>query len=612
MRQSTSTVQGKVDFLLIRRVIPYLWPADSLRLRILVAISMMLLVVAKITSVAAPFFFRNAVDGLINTSAMTEKELAAVVIVGTPIAYILGYGIAKFSGVFLAQVRDLLFANVAQRALRLLAIQAFSHIHELSIRFHIQRKTGALSKIIDRGVKAIDFLLRFLLFNFVPLILELLMVIGVFYVKFGLSYSLVIIATVVLYMLATFWITDWRVRIRAKMNEQDTLASQRIMDSLLNFETVKYFCAEKSESEQYKNVLESYSSYAVKIARSLAVLNSIQSFIMVVGLMVVMFMAASLVQTGEFTVGEFVMINAFMIQITMPLNFLGTVYREIRQSLVDMKEMFLVLDEKPEVQDLPEAQELVISKGNIEFRNVNFGYFDNQKIIHDVSFTVSSGRMLAIIGKSGGGKSTLMRLLLRFYDVSSGKIFIDDQDIRTVKQGSLRSVLGVVSQDIVLFNDSIYYNIAYARPDADENEIYESARIACIHDTIINLPHGYQTIVGERGLKLSTGEKQRIAVARAILRDPKILIFDEATASLDTHTESTIQRSLSKIRQDRTVLVIAHRLSTIIGADEILVLQDGGIAERGTHSVLMEKQGLYYQMWQKQSHENLQNDDGNT
>ncbi|BBU57001.1 metal ABC transporter permease [Mameliella alba] len=512
----------------------------------------------------------------------------------------LAYGMARLMTVGFQQLRDAVFAKVGQRALRRLALETFTHIHRLSMRYHITRKTGGLSRIIERGVKGVEFLLRFLLFSIGPLMLELILVAAVLFYLFDVWYLVVVVGVIALYVAFTFKVTEWRVKLRREMNKQDTDANQKAIDSLLNFETVKYFGAEAREAARYDRAMQGYEQAAIKTATSLAMLNVGQSLIITSGLVAVMVMAAVGVQNGALTVGDFVMVNAYMIQITMPLNFLGTVYREIRQALVDMGEMFDLLEQPREVSDKPGAPKLAVSGGVVEFAGVRFGYDPTRPILKGIDVTVGAGENVALVGPSGSGKSTIGRLLFRFYDVEGGAIRIDGQDLRDVTQDSLHAAIGVVPQDTVLFNDTIRYNIAYGRDGASDDEIVAAAKAAQIHSFIESLPEGYDTQVGERGLKLSGGEKQRVGIARTLLKDPPILLLDEATSALDTETEASIQDALRRAGEGRTVITIAHRLSTIADADRIVVLQEGEVVEQGTHDALLAQGGRYAALWARQ------------
>jgi ATP-binding cassette subfamily B protein len=569
-----------------------LWPKDRFDFRIRVISALVLLVLAKVVINFAPFLYREAVNALTETGN-SPFLLGAV---GMTVAY----GSARILSRGFEQLRDVVFAAVAQRAFRNLALETFQHIHKLSLRYHISRKTGALSRVIERGVKGLEFLLRFLLFSIGPLVLELLMIAGIMLFWFDYSYLSVIIVMIAAYIWFTFKVTEWRVKIRKFMNDQDTDANQKAIDSLLNYETVKYFSAEEREAKRYDGAIKLYEKAALTTAYSLAFLNFGQSIIITVGLIIVMVMAALGVQSGHLTVGDFVMVNAYMIQITMPLNFLGTVYREIRQGLVDMGEMFDLLEQPTEILDSENAAELKISRGHISLEKITFGYDKSRPIIKNVSFEIQPRETIAIVGPSGSGKSTIGRLLFRFYDAQKGSIKIDGQDIRDITQESLHSSIGVVPQDTVLFNDTIYYNIAYGLDNASQAAVEKAAKDAQIHDFILSLPEGYETTVGERGLKLSGGEKQRVGIARTLLKNPPILLLDEATSALDTETEHEIRDALTNASKGRSVLTIAHRLSTIADADKIIVLENGVIVEMGTHEALLNKKGRYYSFWTKQ------------
>ena len=576
----------------ILRVVPYLWPKDRFDFRVKVISALVLLVLAKAVINFAPFLYREAVNALTETGN-SPFLLGAV---GMTVAY----GGARILSRGFEQLRDVVFAAVAQRAFRNLALETFQHIHKLSLRYHISRKTGALSRVIERGVKGLEFLLRFLLFSVGPLVLELLIIAGIMFFWFDYLYLTVIIVMIAVYIWFTFKVTEWRVKIRKIMNDQDTDANQKAIDSLLNYETVKYFSAEEREANRYDGAIKQYEKAALTTAYSLAFLNFGQSLIITAGLIIVMVMAALGVQSGYLTVGDFVMVNAYMIQITMPLNFLGTVYREIRQGLVDMGEMFDLLEQPVEILDSENASELKITDGHILFENVTFGYNKSRLIIQNVSIEINSRETIAIVGPSGSGKSTIGRLLFRFYDAQQGSIKIDGQDIRDVTQESLHRSIGVVPQDTVLFNDTIYYNIAYGLDNASRAEVEKAAKDAQIHDFILSLPDGYETTVGERGLKLSGGEKQRVGIARTLLKNPPILLLDEATSALDTETEREIREALTNASKGRSVLTIAHRLSTIADADRIIVLENGSVVEIGTHEALLSKRGRYYSLWTKQ------------
>ncbi|SMX27977.1 Putative multidrug export ATP-binding/permease protein [Pelagimonas phthalicica] len=575
----------------IRRVWPYLWPdgKDWVKRRVVIALSLLLL--AKLISVSTPLFYKQAVDAL--GGDVPDLAIGAV-------GLTLAYGLARLMTVGFQQLRDAVFAKVGQRALRALALETFTHIHRLSMRYHISRKTGGLSRIIERGVKGVEFLLRFLLFSIGPLALELVLVGIVLFWMFDIWYLAVVSFVIAAYVAFTFKVTEWRVKLRRKMNAQDTDANQKAIDSLLNFETVKYFGAEAREAARYDEAMKGYEEAAIKTSTSLAMLNFGQSLIITSGLVAVMVMAAIGVQNGALTVGDFVMVNAYMIQITMPLNFLGTVYREIRQALVDMGEMFNLLEQPREVSDKPGAPELQVDGGVVAFENIAFGYEDTRPILKDVSVHVGAGESVALVGASGSGKSTIGRLLFRFYDVGAGAVTIDGQDVRDVTQDSLHAAIGVVPQDTVLFNDTIRYNIAYGRDGASEDEIIQAAKDAQIHDFIAALPDGYDTTVGERGLKLSGGEKQRVGIARTLLKNPPILLLDEATSALDTETEASIQSALKRAGEGRTVITIAHRLSTVADADRIVVLHAGEVVEEGTHEELLARSGRYAHLWAMQ------------
>ncbi|WP_207483872.1 ABCB family ABC transporter ATP-binding protein/permease [Arenibaculum pallidiluteum] len=575
----------------VRALLPYLWPAGQWGLRSRVVVALACLVVAKLANVYVPVLYKHAVDALSGGAGL---------VVAVPLGVILAYGLARVTALGFGELRDAIFAKVAQRAIRSVALNVFRHLHALSLRFHLERQTGGLSRSIERGTRAIQTLLSFMLFNILPTLLEILLVCGILWGLFDVWFALATFVTVVAYIAYTLAITEWRLKFRREMNEQDNRANTKAIDSLLNFETVKYFGNEEHEARRYDSALQSYETAAVKSQVSLSLLNIGQAAIIAAGLTAVMWMAARGIANGTMTVGDFVLVNTYLLQLYQPLNFFGFVYREIKQALIDMEKMFELMGVDREVADRPGAADLATAGGTVAFEDVAFGYDPRRPILKGVSFTVPAGRTVAIVGPSGAGKSTVSRLLFRFYDVSGGRILIDGQDIRDVTQKSLRGAIGIVPQDTVLFNDTIYYNIAYGRPSASPAEVEQAARLAHIHDFVMALPDGYQTTVGERGLKLSGGEKQRVAIARAILKAPAILLFDEATSALDTRTEREIQSSLREVSRGRTTLVIAHRLSTVIDADEILVLEQGRVAERGSHGELLAMGGRYAAMWHQQ------------
>lgn len=577
----------------IRSLLPYLWPAGELGLRVRVVIAMIFLVAAKGTNVAVPIFYKEAVDSLTIEKGV---ELALTV----PIALLIGYGIARVMAQAFGELRDAVFTKVAQRAIRLAGLKTFRHLHQLSLRFHLERKTGGISRAVERGTKGIEFLLRFMLFNILPTLLEIALICGVLWYLYGPTYALLTLATLTVYILWTTLITEWRLKFRRTMNEMDGEATTKAIDSLLNFETVKYFGNEDHEANRFDRALQTYEQAAVRSGTSLALLNIGQGVIIACGVSGAMIMAGYGVVNGSMTIGDFVLVNSYLIQIFMPLNFLGFVYREIKRSLIDMEAMFELLQENPDIADNENAKPLERGPGAVRFENVAFAYDPRREILKSISFDIPAGTKLAIVGPSGAGKSTISRLLYRFYDATSGSISIDGQDTRLVTQKSLRAAIGIVPQDTVLFNDTVYYNIAYGDPTASPAEVEEAAKLAKIHDFIMSLPDGYQSKVGERGLKLSGGEKQRVAIARTILKNPCILVFDEATSALDSRTEQDILASFKDVSRDRTTLTIAHRLSTVIDADEILVLQAGDVVERGTHADLLTMNGVYADMWARQ------------
>ena len=574
----------------LKSLAPYLWPRDSFELRARVVLAVAFLLAGKLVNIYVPLLYKHAVDALSPSNA----------VITVPIALIVAYGVARVMSQGFNELRNAVFAKVSQRAIRQLALRAFRHVIALSLRYHLERRTGGLSRAIERGTAGIDFLLSFMLFNVVPTLFEILLVCGILWRLFNWTFAAVTLATIVLYISFTFSITDWRVRFRREMNERNSEANTKAVDGMLNFETVKYFANEEHEAQRYDAALQAYERAAVKSETTLTLLNLGQGMIIAAGLVGIMTLAARGVAAAEMTVGDFVLVNAYLIQLYTPLNFLGMVYRNIKQSLTDLEQMLELLAVKPEIEDRPGAPALIVGRGVVAFRRVDFRYDVRRPILSDVDFRVPPGAQVAIVGPSGAGKSTLARLLFRFYDVDAGSIEIDGQDIREVTQESLRRAIGVVPQDTVLFNDTIYYNIAYGRPGATRADVEEAARHAHIHDFITSLPDGYRTTVGERGLKLSGGEKQRVAIARVVLKAPKILVFDEATSALDTKTEREIQASLAEISADRTTLIIAHLLSTIVEADQILVLDNGRIVERGDHRHLLARGRVYAAMWARQ------------
>ena len=574
----------------IATLLPYLWEFKG---RVMLAVS--LLVLAKLANVSVPLVLKEIVDAL-------DQPRAMLVL---PVFLLISYGALRFCSTLFGELRDAVFAKVTQRAIRRVANKVFIHLHTLSLRFHLERQTGGVSRDIERGSRGISFLLNFMLFNILPTLLEISLVLSILISKYDIWFSIIISLTLLAYIALTLVVTEWRMIFRRTMNNMDSKANTQAIDSLLNYETVKYFGNEAWEARRYDEHLQSWEKAAIRNQISLATLNAGQSTIIAVGVTLLMLLAANQVIEGRMTLGDLVLVNAFMLQLYMPLHFLGFVYREIKHSLADMERMFTLLDENKEIQDKPNAQVLDSRNAAICFDHVNFSYESNRQILFDVSFDVPAGQNIAVVGQSGSGKSTLARLLFRFYDVQSGCIRINNQDIRDVTQKSLRASMGIVPQDTVLFNDSIYYNIAYGRPDATPEEVYAAAQSAHIHEFIQSLPEKYDTIVGERGLKLSGGEKQRVAIARTILKNPDILIFDEATSALDSKSEKRIQAELKRIAKNRTTLTIAHRLSTIADADQILVMDHGRIIERGSHQQLLVSQGIYAHMWELQRQEEI-------
>lgn len=588
----------KVEIRVIARVLPYLWPKGQAWVKWRVIIALVSLVMAKLVAVATPMIMGAAVDNLSGDGGPSQILMLGAI--GLTVAY----GLSRILESAFQQLRDIVFAKVGQRALRKVGLETFQHIHNMSLRYHLSRQTGGLSRVMERGVKGVSFLLRFLLFSIGPLALQLILISIALATLFNVRYLGVIALAVVAYVLFTAVVTEWRVKIRKVMNDQDKDANQKAIDSLLNFETVKYFGAEMREAGRYDAAMEGYEAAAIKTSYSLGFINIGQSLIINTAMVAVMIMSAQDVAAGRASVGGFVAVNAYIMQVMMPLNFLGFVYREIRQALVDMSEMFSLLERPPEVEDKDVATALKVTGGCIEFRDIQFSYDAERPILKGVSLKVEPGQTWAIVGPSGSGKSTLGRLLFRFYDVNDGALLIDDQDIRDITQRSLHEAIGVVPQDTVLFNDTIYYNIAYGRADATPDQVKTAAKAAQIHDFVESLPMGYETTVGERGLKLSGGEKQRVGIARTLLKDPPILLLDEATSALDSETEYDIQDSLIQMGRGRTVLTIAHRLSTVVHADRIVVLEKGQIVEQGRHDELMLKAGRYAHLWNLQLAEN--------
>jgi ATP-binding cassette subfamily B protein len=580
---------------------PYIWPSDRVDLKMRVVWSVVLLLIAKLATLAVPFTFKWATDALSGKgSAPVEPSNWLMWVVVSPLIMTASYGGLRVLMAVLTQWRDGIFARVAMHAVRKLAYITFIHMHELSLRFHLERKTGGLTRVLERGRNGIETIVRMVILQLIPTIVEVSLLMGVLLWQFDWRYVVATLITVVVFMYFTYAATEWRIGIRRKMNESDTEANTKAIDSLLNYETVKYFGAEAREASRYDRSMERYEQASVKAYTSLAVLNTGQAVIFTLGLTATMLMCALGVRAGHNTVGDFVMVNAMMIQLYQPLNFMGMVYREIKQAIIDIEKMFDVLAQEPEIEDVPGAKPLAVTSGNVRFEEVGFAYEADRPIFKGLSFEVPAGKTVAIVGPSGAGKSTISRLLFRLYDVSSGRILIDGQDIRSVTQSSLRASIGMVPQDTVLFNDTIRYNIRYGRWGASDDEVERAAQLAQIDGFIRMSPKGYETQVGERGLKLSGGEKQRVAIARTILKAPPILVLDEATSALDSHTEHEIQEALERVSRNRTSLVIAHRLSTIVAADEIIVLDQGRIAERGTHAQLLARDGLYASMWNRQ------------
>ena len=597
--RSDALMQARTGHLtVLRELAPYIWPANRPDLRWRVVWALAALVVAKVITLAVPIAYKAVVDLL--TSEVTGKEITAIGLAASPVFLIIAYGMARVMMVLFSQFRDVWFTVVAQNAVRQLAKRTFRHLHALSLRFHLERRTGGLNRVIERGVTGVDTIVRMAVLNSIPTAVELVMISGLVAYYFGWIYVVVVLATVGLYVWFTLWASEQRIAIRRDMNESDTEAHSKAVDSLLNYETVKYFGNEELEARRFDSSMARYEKAAIRTYSSLGVLNTGQAVIFTLGTVICMLLAARDVAAGVLTIGGFVMINAILMQLYLPLNFMGMVYREIKQGLIDIETMFALLHEPPEIIDRPGAKPLQVKKGEIRFENVSFAYDPERQILKNISFEVPAGKMVAIVGPSGAGKSTISRILFRFYELSGGRVLIDGQNISDVTQASLRAALGMVPQDTVLFNDTIEYNIRYGKPEASEREVREAARLAQIDEFIMTLPQGYDALVGERGLKLSGGEKQRVAIARTILKAPPILMLDEATSALDSHTEKDIQDALEHVARERTSLVIAHRLSTVVHADNIIVLDHGEIVEHGTHLELLGKGGLYASLWWRQ------------
>jgi ATP-binding cassette subfamily B protein len=600
MKREVSATGGDALWRTLYHLWPYIWPTDRRDLKQRVLLSFVLLLAAKLATIAVPFTFKWATDALVEAPEKAGGSSFLAWALAAPLLMTAGYGGMRILMAAFTQLRDGAFARVSMNAVRRLAIRTFEHVHLLSLRFHLERKTGGLTRVLERGRNAIETIVRMVILQLIPTIVEVVMITGVLLYEFDWRYVVVIVITVALYMWYTYLATEWRIGIRRKMNESDSDANTKAIDSLLNYETVKYFSAERRETERYDRSMARYEQSSVEAYVSLAVLNAGQAAIFTLGLTVTMALCALGIRAGTHTIGDFVMINAMMIQLYQPLNFMGMVYREIKQAVIDIEQMFTLLGRDPEIKDKPGAEPLAVKSGTIRFEDVRFAYEPERPILKGISFAVPAGRTIAIVGPSGAGKSTISRLLFRFYEVTGGRIVIDGQDIRDVTQASLRNAIGMVPQDTVLFNDTVRYNIRYGRWDASDAEVEQAAALAQIDAFIRSTPKGYDTEVGERGLKLSGGEKQRVAIARTILKGPPILLLDEATSALDSHTEKEIQDALDRVSMNRTTLVIAHRLSTIIGADEILVLDQGIIVERGTHHQLLLHGGLYASMWNRQ------------
>jgi len=583
---NTPPKEARADWQTIRSLLPHLWDYKAR-----IGLAALCLLLAKLATVTVPFILKHIVDSL------DTRQVSVLVL---PISLLVGYGILRIAAGMFSELRDVIFAKVTQRTIRQVALKVFRHLHSLTLKFHLERRTGGVSRDIERGSRGISFLLSFMIFNILPTLFEIFMVTGILLFLYDVWFAVITMICLGLYIIFSLWITEWRMQFRRTMNDMDSKANTRAIDSLLNYETVKYFGAEEFEARRYDENLASWESAAVKNQTSLGLLNFGQGAIIGLGMTALLALASDGVVKGTLTMGDLVLINAYLLQLFLPLNFLGFVYREIKHSLADMEKMFSLLKQPQDVKDKPDAKPLIVSGGTIEFDNVHFGYQTQRPILIGCSFSVPAGKKVAVVGPSGAGKSTIARLLFRFYDIDGGRISIDGQDLRDVTQESVRAAIGIVPQDTVLFNDTIYYNIAYAKPDVPREEIIRAAKMAHIHDFIESLPDGYNALVGERGLKLSGGEKQRVAIARTILKNPRIMLFDEATSALDSKSEQAILASLRDVAENHTTLVIAHRLSTVVDADQILVLDQGKVSERGTHQELLALGGLYANMWHLQ------------
>lgn len=591
-RYTVAPTKDRKDWANIRALLPYLW---EYRGRVLLALASLIL--AKVANVGVPLVLKELVDKL---------DVQADAMVVLPVALLLAYGALRLSASLFNELRDVLFTRVRYRAMRRLTLRTLEHLHKLALRFHLERKTGAISRDLARGAASLSTLLNYFTFSILPIMVEFLMVASILVTRYDIVFTLIIFGSVAVYVAFTFAVTNWRMEYRLAMNTYESQANNEAIESLINYETVKYFGNEELELKRCGASLGKWENNAVISQSSMSALNFGQAAIIAIGVTFIMFFAAEEVRSGEMTIGDFVLVNAFLLQLFIPLGFLGIVYRQMKHSLTDMDHLVRLLEEEPEIKDVPDAAELVVTRGEVQFEHVAFAYHADRPILHDVDFTIAPGKKVAVVGASGAGKSTLARLLFRFYDVGQGRVLIDGQDISQVTQASLRAAIGIVPQDTVLFNESLQYNLAYARPEATQDEIIAASKTAQLHDFVQSLPEGYDTVVGERGLKLSGGEKQRVAIARAILKRPRILIFDEATSALDSKSEQAILSALKVASTDHTTLVIAHRLSTIVDADQILVMENGRIVERGSHATLLSQAGVYAKLWTLQQNERLE------